>query len=294
VGFHPSLDPFLRLAIPLIERMTDINHIYSEVSPWLYFKTLRQKPMVLTIASEKGEPIAEFVDRCDVVAVQTEGMKSRLNGCNIDSSKVRLVYPGIDLSSFSKRSRPVDLRRPKILLATFPRTAEELEGRGVLFLIEAAKRYPEIEVHMVSRPWRSGDTGLSAVKEVLDRDQVANVFVMNGIQEAMGELYNRHDFTVIPYTTADGGKECPRSLIESMACGVPILISDAAPFSSFVAQHNCGCVYSRSVEGFALALEAGLRSYLQISKNAEECAYTYFDREQTYRAYAGIYGSLIS
>lgn len=117
---------------------------------------------------------------------------------------------------------------------------------------------------------------------------------MNGVQEAMGELYKGYEFTVIPYMTADGGKGCPRSLIESMACGVPILISDAAPFSSFVAQHNCGCVYSRSVEGFALALEAGLRSYTEISKNAEECAHTYFDREHTYRAYAGIYGSLIS
>jgi glycosyltransferase involved in cell wall biosynthesis len=283
----------LRLVIPLIERMTDINHIYSEVSPWLYFKTLRKKPTVLTIASEKGEPIAEFVDRCDVIAVQTEGMKRRLDGCNIDSRKVRLVYPGIDLSSFKRRSRPVDLCRPKVLLATFPRTAEELEGRGVLFLIKVAKRYPEIEFHMVSRPWRSGGTSLSAVKQVLERERIANVFVMEGVREAMGELYSEYDFTVIPYMTADGGKECPRSLVESMASGVPILISDAAPFSSFVALHNCGCVYSRSVEGFALALEMGQKSHAQMGKNAEKCAHTYFDREQTYRTYARIYDSLL-
>ncbi len=103
----------------------------------------------------------------------------------------------------------------------------------------------------------------------------------------MGELYRRHHCTVIPYMTADAGKECPRGLIESMTCGVAILISDAAPFSSFAAKHNCGCVYKRNVEGFALALEAGLRSYLQIGKNAEECAHTYFDREQTYRRTLG-------
>lgn len=85
-----------------------------------------------------------------------------------------------------------------------------------------------------------------------------------------------------------------KKLDRKHGCGVPILVSDAAPFSCLVAKHNCGCVYSRSVEGFALALEAGLRSYLQISKSAEECAHTYFDREQTYRAYAGIYGSMIA
>lgn len=294
MGFHPSLDPLLRLAIPILERSTDINHIYAEISPWLYFKTLRRKPTILTIASEKGELIPEFVDRCDVIAVQTEGMRRRLEACNIDDSKIRLVYPGIDLSGFSRGRRTIGVHRPKILLATFPRTAEELEKRGVSFLVEVAKRFPEMEFHMLSRPWRSGGTALATLKHNLEVREITNVIILEGIQNAMAELYARYDFTAIPYVTADGGKECPRSLVESMACGVPILISDAAPFASFVAEHDCGRVYPRGVEGFASAVDSGLRNYTRISQRAEECAHAFFDREQTYRTYAGIYGALVN
>lgn len=293
MGFHPSFDPLLRLIIPLIEHRTDINHIYSEVSPWIYFKTLGKKPIVLTIASEKGDLIPEFIDRCDVIVIQTEGMRERLKDCDVDSRKVRLIYPGINLSAFSRKQRPINFTRPKVLFATYPRTAEELEARGVFFLIEVANQYPEIEFHMVSRPWRSKGTGLSVVKEILDRKQLANVFVIEGIQKAMAELYNQYDFTVIPYLTIDGGKECPRSLIESLACGVPILISDVAPFSSFVAEYDCGCIFSLNPSNFAFALEAGLKKYKQISDKALQCAHFYFDLEKTYRQYDRIYSRLV-
>ena len=34
-GLNARLHSLLRLLAPLLEHMTDINHIYSEISPWL-------------------------------------------------------------------------------------------------------------------------------------------------------------------------------------------------------------------------------------------------------------------
>lgn len=294
VGFHPRWDPLLRLAIPVLEQRTDVNHVYAEVSPWLFFKALKRKPTLLTIASEKGEPVPEFMHRCDAIVVQTVEMKERLEAADVDDGKIRLIYPGLDLARYVPRDGVRACRRPQILFATFPRTEEELAARGVIFLIEIARKLPEIRFSLLSRPWRGGASGLPAVKHMLERHEVKNVHVLEGMQEDMMELYRRHDFTIVPYTRRDGGKECPRSLVETLACGVPVLISDVAPFASFVAEHDCGRVFSLNADSFASALNAGLSAYPRISTNAVSCAHVYFDRENTFREYAGIYGRLMS
>ena len=82
-----------------------------------------------------------------------------------------------------------------------------------------------------SRPWRSGGTALAAVKDELARRPRAKVVLHEGVHAVMSGFYHRNAFTVIPYMSAAGGKECPRSLLESLACGVPALVSRCAPFA---------------------------------------------------------------
>ena len=125
LGFNPRWDALLRLAIPVLERMGDVNHVYAEMSPWLYHKTLRRRPVVLTIASEKGQLVPEFIERCAAVVVQTRGLARELAQRGFDSSRVRLIYPGIDLEKFLPRAETSPNKRPRVLLATFPRTARK-------------------------------------------------------------------------------------------------------------------------------------------------------------------------
>jgi D-inositol-3-phosphate glycosyltransferase len=247
---------------------------------------------VLTIASERGDPNAQFMDRCRVIAVQTEGMQQRLRPFETDGRRIRLIYPGIDLSCFTPRDTARGRGEVRILFATFPRTAAELESRGVLLLLDIARQFPQFQFSVLSRPWNSGDTSLPVVKQRVQSGGLRNVTILEGVQSNMEVLYKQHDFTVIPFTTPDGGKECPRSLVETLACGVPVLISEIAPFSQFVAQHDCGRVFPASAAGFATALEEGLRAYPRLSRNAALCARTYFDRAVTMKAYADIYRTL--
>jgi glycosyltransferase involved in cell wall biosynthesis len=288
-GFHPRYAPLLRIAIPLIERAVDLNHIYAEVAPWLFFKALARRPIVLTIASEKGDPVAESLDRCEVIVTQTEGMRQRLAAAGLEPRRLRLIYPGIDVARFTPRASWTAPVRPSVLMATFPRTAEELESRGLALLIATARKYPHVDFSIVSRPWASGDTAYASVNELIRVHGVTNVAVLAGVQGQMEDLYRRHDFTVIPYTTPDGGKECPRSLIEGLACGVPTLISEVAPFASFVAGQDCGRIFRCTPEGFVDALERALAVYPLISSNATRVARANFDLRGTLREYGRIY-----
>ena len=289
LGFNPGWDPLLRLAIPLLERGADVNHVYGETSPWIFHKTLRRRPIVLTMATEKGQLVPEFLERCCAVVVQTYGMVRSLERQGISGPRVRLIYPGIDLQAFQPGSGVRTNPKPRVLLATFPRASEEMAERGVTFLLEVARECPHIEFSLLSRPWRTGGTAAEATRQLIAAGNLTNVTLLDGVQDDMRALYLQHDFTVIPFTTPDGGKECPRSLVETMACGVPVLISEVAQFSAFVRERACGQVFALDPQSFAGAVDAALSRYQVIRENAIRESRAHFDLRATMKSYAEIY-----
>jgi len=293
LGLHSRLMPLLRAFIPFLERAVSLNHIYAEVTPWVYLSALSKRPTILTIASEKGDPDLRLLRRCRLIVTQTEAMRRRLADLGLPERSLRLIYPGIDLGSFSPRPSCMSTGRPKVLLATFPRSQEELASRGVLLLLEIAQACPNIDFTFVSRPWGSGDSARSFVEAWIRDKALQNVTLLEGIQNDMAEVYRRHDFTVIPYTQADGGKECPRSMIEALACGVPVLISDRAPFAPFIAAHECGAVFPCNPTGFAAALQNAAAGYRSSSLNAARVSRATFDLQVTLQRYAELYDELL-
>jgi len=181
------------------------------------------------------------------------------------------------------------LRLPRVLLATFPRSSEEMAERGVSFLLEVARECPGIDFSLLSRPWRTGGTAAEATRRLIAAGNLTNVTLLDGVQEDMRALYLQHDFTVIPFTTPDGGKECPRSLVETMACGVPVLISEVAQFSAFVRERECGQVFALDPQSFAGAVDAALSRYQVIRDNAMRESRAQFDLRATMKSYAEIY-----
>src|SRR5690606_3090518 len=127
--------------------------------------------------------------------------------------RIELIYPGVDLSSFMPRVGAFRGGRPRVLFATFPRTAGELADRGVDFLLDAAAALPDVDFTFLSRPWRSGESALAIVQDALRTRKLFNVQMLSGVQSDMSGLFAEADFTVIPFATVDGGKECPRSLV---------------------------------------------------------------------------------
>jgi len=208
IGLHPSFDLPLRALVPFAERCIAVNHVYAEFAPWTYVRTLRRKPTVLTIASEKGAPDEGFLQRVNAIAVQTVGMYERLARQPIWGNKVSLVFPGVDIRRFRKRERRVGTgpTGPRILFATFPRSRDEFEERGVNFLIEAARRLPWLQLTLIGRPWLSGDTASEALRGRLDLERPTNIdFVTAGVLD-MAEVHASHDFVVVPYKSPGGRK----------------------------------------------------------------------------------------
>ena len=294
IGFHSMFDPFLRLIIPVAESTFDISHVYGEATPWTFYKALRFKPLVLTVASEKGVPKNDFLARCRKVLVQTNSYYQKLCALGIEKDKVELLYPGVDLQKFRSRpDAPAHVAKPKVLFASAPRSEQEMQSRGVYLLLEAAKISQEVQYHLLYREWGRGYTSLVATKRWLESNCLDNVTLTNGVVENMHRLYRDYDFTIIPYTTADGGKECPTSAVEGLACGLPALISSLAPFADFVELHKCGVVFDPTPANVVSAIETGMCRYRELSTNAVKAAHRYFSLEHMLERMTEIYQGIL-
>lgn len=295
VGFHRMADPVLRLFIPAIESICDISHVYGDPTPWTFYKALRSKPLVLTVASEKGLPRTDFIARSRKILVQTKSYFRKLRSLGVEENKLELLYPGVDLRKYYPRDRrAVDHDRPKILFASAPRTEEEMQNRGVYLLLEAARMSDDVQYHLLYRKWASGYTSLAATEAWLNKQCLKNVTLTNYAVQDMHCLYRKYDFIVIPYTTSDGGKECPTSALEGMACGVPTLISSVAPFSAFVDEHECGVVFDSTPVGLVSAIEIGMRRYQELAENALTAAQRIFSLDKMLGRMDEIYKSVLA
>ena len=290
IGFHHHFDPLLRFVIPLLERWCDVNHVYGEPTPWTFYKTLRRKPIVLTIAAEKGAPRQEFLQRCRKIIVQSEGFRRKMHSLGVDQDRVTLLYPGVDLSRFRPGGRVSIIgNHVKVLFASAPRSREEMEQRGVNLLLEAAKDSEDIQYHFLYRKWEGGYTSFDATKNILREHGLTNVILTNTAAPEMWRVFAEHHFTVIPYTKEDGGKECPNSAVEGLACGLPALVSTACPFAQFVDQHECGVTFDPEPASLIRAVEIGMRRYEELSRNAARVAETHFCQARLLERMAEIY-----
>jgi glycosyltransferase involved in cell wall biosynthesis len=128
-----------------MELSCGIDHVYGEVCPWIFYKTLKRRPLVLTPASEKGQLRLDFLPRCSKVIVQTETLRNEIRALGIDRTKVELLYPAVDLAQFRPLPKAQDLAsKPRARFATAPRSMEEMAGRGAYLLLKAAKASPDI------------------------------------------------------------------------------------------------------------------------------------------------------
>lgn len=289
VGLNPRFHVFARLLIPILERQFDISHVYGDASPWPFSSAVGRRPTILTIAVESGEADVSFLKRCSKVIVQTPAARENLLRHGIEVEKIELMFPPVDLSEFRQfETRPLS-PCPKILFATSPRTREEMEGRGVQLILDAAARGIPARWKLLFRKWRSENTAYTETLGLIENQRLKNVELELRNVSEMAPEYRDVDFTVIPFTRPDAGKPCPNSMIEGLACGLPTLISAESPMAGFVKEHNCGAVFDTTGESVGVALAWACENYAALSANAIDVARAHFSADAHYRRTRQIY-----
>jgi hypothetical protein len=108
---------------------------------------------------------------------------------------------------------------------------------------------PEVQFLLV---WRTRH--LAKLQGVIAEFGVRNITVMNGVVPDMGAVYDRVHATVLPAMEHQSFIPCPRSGLDSLAHGKPLLVSNFVCLAAGLTQSGAGVAFNPEGEGLELAI----------------------------------------
>lgn len=227
--FYPKL--FMALAV--IRQRADIIHCHYGPTGQqaVFLKDIGLKIKISTVfhgydlsmyLNEHGSDIyRELFEKGDLFLPVSEFWKQKLIGLGCPAEKSIVHHMGIDTAIFKPGVRGRDSERTKILTV-----ARLTEKKGHRYALEAFRRaidvFPQLEYHI------AGDGPLfEDIKKLTREWGIENHVIFHGkvdAEEAL-QLYKNADiFLLSSVTSSQGDMEgIPVSLMEAMACGLPVI-----------------------------------------------------------------------
>ncbi len=276
----------LRVLAAVLERRARITHVFGEMHAWHFLRALGRRPMIFTVTIP-GDPLPKaLLDKVAFFAVESEALAGSLTSAGVDSARIRIVYPGVDLTRFTPTgSRP---ERFTVVFASSPSSPAHFEARGIPLLIEAARRCPDIDIRIMWRRW--GDT------EALKRALVSLNPPSNVISEwrdvpEMADVYRAAHAAA--FLSADAyGKSCPNSVVEALACGCPAIVSESCGIATLLVTANAGLPVVRHPDSVAEAIYRTRREYAERTRAARAAAVAHFNVESFVASYRALYAEV--
>jgi glycosyltransferase involved in cell wall biosynthesis len=272
-----------------IEPRGQVTHAFGHLDGWHLLRSLGRRPFVFTVVVP-GRPLEPpLYDRVSLFAAESEPIAAALRAAGIADDRIRIVYPGVDLARFSPA--PMPPKEPfRLLFASTPADPSEMEARGITLLVELARRHRDVEIVVLWRGW--GDT-VAAHGQLQRLNPPANFIVERRHGRHMADVYASVHATACFFR--DGfGKSCPNSIIESLACGRPVLLSDTCGIAGLVSDRKAGVSAPRSVEALSAGLDSLRADFERRRAEARRLAESCFGIEGFLRSYADLYAGLVA
>lgn len=262
LGFGLAQLPSLRRA----ETDSTLYHFFTPDAFAYPFLLGLRRPVVYTIASgvDTQQPNLGFLRRMAVVAVPDARSLARLQAWGLDN--VYLQRPGIDTTRFTHHPLTPAVGEPlRVVVASAPWTPAQFASKGFDALLAAARQMPELHLTLL---WRG-----VLVDEIRTRIASAGVGtqveVMDGPVDVNAVLARAHAAALLA-TRPGLVKSYPHSLLDALAAGKPVLISQAIPMADYVAATGCGVVVDSVTPQAVCAGLAALRAGYEGCRRAAE------------------------
>jgi teichuronic acid biosynthesis glycosyltransferase TuaC len=171
--------------------------------------------------------------QADGLVAVSNGLRQRLAELGISADRVRVLRNGVDLSLF----RPYDREAARQKLG-FARPTVLAVGNLVALkrhnlMIEALPQLPEIELVIVGE-----GSERPAIENLVRKRRVADRVRLLGRvpQDYLPEMYSAADLLLL----VSSHEGWPNVLLESMACGTPVVVSEIGGIADIVATAEAG------------------------------------------------------
>jgi glycosyltransferase involved in cell wall biosynthesis len=286
---HPGYHLIFRAATRLLEPLFQLNHIFGSAGDWFYLVGQRRRPTVLTAAAHALVVDAGLLERVDRFVVEYPAARKQLEAHGVGPERIRTILPPVDLDRFMPTAG-MPAGPFTVLFASSPEGADWLEGRGVPCILDAAALRPRVWFRLLWRPW--GDS-LERVRAWIAERGLANVEVVVGRAADMAVEYRAAHVTVAPFTRMEQCKPMPNSLVESLACGRPVVTTPEVGLAEMLDEGRAGVVAAASGAALAEALDRLRDDWPAFSRRARAVAERWFGRQRFLDEYAAVYGELL-
>ncbi|MCK4419815.1 glycosyltransferase family 4 protein [Candidatus Aerophobetes bacterium] len=177
------------------------------------------------------------VKNTDLFIAVTKKAKAHLESLHISASKIKIVYPGVDLSKFYPRNKPVNEGPTKVLFV-----GRLINEKGVAELLKAfaflcQELQDKVELWIVGRGYLE-----SLVNGYASKYPIEYLGFVN--HEKLPEIYRKCDIFCLP--SKDRVKcgiklweeQLGFALLEAMASGLPIVSTDCGCIPEIVGSDN--------------------------------------------------------
>ena len=174
-------------------------------------------------------------------------------------------------------------------MASAPWVPHQIDKKGIHILLDAVKELSSVEVILL---WRK--VCLREMKELIRRIGAEEfVKILNKVTNVPSLLREIH-ITIAPFTTYEECRAYPTSVIESLAAGKPVIVSDQIPISFIIEREGCGIVVKPSKDGIISGIEGLREKYDLYQKNCIPTAKKYFSQKRLLNDYSTIYQEVLN
>ncbi len=287
--FNPRLHLLFRATTRIFEPIFDLNHIFGRLGDWFYLQGARKHPTILTITTPSNPVAKSLLERVDRFVIEHAEAKDDLLRVGIDNSQIRLIYPPVDLSRFFPATAP---SAPfTVLFASSPEEEGWLDARGIPQILDMAVLRPKMHFRLLWRPWGNSE---KRVRQWIAERKLQNIEVSVGCFRDMPGEYNKAHVTLAPFTDVGRSKAVPNSVIESMACGRPVIVTKAVGLANLIDENKAGIVCAAKSEELVEQLDRLARDWDYYSLAARKLAERQFGVERFLTEYQQLYADVLA
>jgi glycosyltransferase involved in cell wall biosynthesis len=288
IGVNARLHLLFRGLTQIAQRCFDVQHLFGGLGDWFHLRAVARRPVVLTMAVEAEASDAALLQKVDRFVAEWPLDDEELQRLGLSREIVRTIYPPVDLQRFQPSPPPGGPFT--VVFASSPDRADWLRARGVELILDAAERCPDYRFLLIWRPWGNS---LPAIRQLVDSRKLQNVEIEVGRVRDMAESYRRGHVTVAPFVDPRCSKPAPNSIVESLACGRPVVVTAAVKLARLIDEAGAGLVSPTAGLGLAECLRAIADSWRERSNAARMLAEAHFSESSFVANYRQLYGELI-
>jgi glycosyltransferase involved in cell wall biosynthesis len=225
--------------------LIDAHYFYPDGVAAVLLGRALDRPVVVTARGSDLNVIAEFAvprrwirwaaRHADGLVAVSSGLQRRLVRLGISEERASVLRNGVDLTLFRPTDRAaarmgLSLTRPTLL------AVGNLVGlKRHRLMVEALADLPECDLIIVGEgPERAAITALARELRLADRVRLPGRVP----QDRLPDIYTAADLLLL-VSTSEGW---PNVLLESMACGTPVIVSDLDGIEDIVAAPEAGVI----------------------------------------------------